>query len=243
MKFFSSKIVTKPISLEDAVKNAKAQPKVRSLDEIIASVKQVKMAAAKTEVKTAIAEAPKVEAAKTESVKEPIKAEAPKKTESPKTEAKAETQAVQIKTAKELAPAAATTPVVQPSEAKSIKPAEPKAAQAAKHTLKIASSLDFRNWEAQTVADAWKQHGTVEQCITNVGKQANDPKTYCGLLQVAASEANKIIKAAGSKKQTKTASPAFKKIAKLTPAEQSFLREYFGKIYGKEYVDALLGDF
>jgi hypothetical protein len=58
---------------------------------------------------------------------------------------------------------------------------------------------------------------------------------------VKAAAQSKSVKSA--KKEEATAAPIYKKIAKLTGEEQSFLREFFSKIYGNDYVDALLGDY
>jgi hypothetical protein len=220
MKFYSDKIVTRSISLEDAAKKAKDRPQMRSLDEIINNVQQVKTASTNAEVKTAAAEAPKA-------------------VEAPKAEAKvveAKAAPVQVKVAEDLAKA----PEAPKTEAK--KPVVK--AEAKKLTLKIAKTLDFRPWEAQKIVDAWKSHGSVEKCIANVKGKVNDGKTYCGLLQVAATQATKAVKLASATKEKKVAStPEQKKFAKLTPNEQTFLREYFTKIYGKDYVEAMLGDY
>ncbi len=330
MKFFSSKIVTKPISLEDAVKNAKPLT-VRSLDEIIASAKQVKTAAAATqEVKTASTES-KVETSTVQiklaadfahnpagnialdpmAKKEPeiiglnpaedhseighgfdkmkFDATAPKdmvggtgQALTPEEGAagfgakKWETGAYPVKPAdaaqglqekipmtglKPAAPAAkpaapavpAQAPMAQqrPAPVAPAAPAPMPAMASGKKQLKIASKINFTQWaDPKQVVDAWQQHGTVEACVKNVAGQTNDPQTYCSLLRVAASEAGKMVKAASEKKPAVTAkkeeakaAPMYKKIAKLTGEEQSFLREFFSKIYGKDYVDAMLGDY
>lgn len=221
MNFFNQKIVTKTISLEDAVKKAaEPKPAVRSLDEIIANAKQMKTAIAKAETKTAAVEAPKPEAPKT----------------APKAEVKAEVKpSVTVKVAAEM-----SAPKVEAPKAE-VKPVAPaKTAASDKHVVKIAKELDFRGWEAQAIVDNWKQHGNVEACVKNVGDKASDGVAYCKLLSVAASEADKVIKTAAAKKPT---APVYKKIAKLTSQEQSFLRDFFKKIYGEEYVTALLGDY
>lgn len=140
---------------------------------------------------------------------------------------------------------APTKPQMSPASpaAPSMSPSAAPAMASSKKSLKIASSLDFRGWEAQAVADAWKGHGSIEACVQNVGDKASDAQTYCSLLRVAATEADKVIKAAASKAEVKTAAPVYKKIAKLTGPEQSFLREFFSKIYGEDYVKALLADY
>jgi len=221
--------MTKPVSLEDALK--KEPPKFRSLDEILASASQIKTAAAtQATVTAAVKEEPKAE------VKEAKK-------EEPKAEAK-----VEIKKA-EFNDSDKKDSDKKDSDKKDSDKKDPKTAEK-KNTLKMASSLDFRNWEAQEVVDAWKQHSTVEACVKNVGSDTSNPKLYCSLLQVAASEAGKIIKAAEAKKVEKTAAqekkvtgPVWKKIAKLTPEEKQFVSDFFSKLYGKDYVEALVTDY
>jgi len=223
MRLITSKIMTKPVSLEEALK--KETPKARTLDEILASVKQMKTAAAQP--------AATITAAKKEEPKAEVKAEVKK--EEPKVEGKVEAKA----------------------EAKvEVKTAGFEQKPAAKPTLKIASSLDFRNWKAQEVLDAWKQHGSVEACVKNTTGGTSNPKLYCSLLQTAAGVADKVIKAAAAKKTEKTAAkeekpadkatkvagPQWKKIAKLTPKEKQFMVNFFSKLYGKDYVDALVTD-
>lgn len=57
MKFFTNRIVTKQISLEEAVKNAQNKQQVRSIDEILSDIKQQKIATSNTKaVKTASTE-------------------------------------------------------------------------------------------------------------------------------------------------------------------------------------------
>jgi hypothetical protein len=209
MKFYSNKISTKSVSLEEAVKKAKEQPKVRSLDEIIADIKAKQVAAAQAPqlAKTAAAQADKIE--KT-AAKEPI--------------------SVKIAVSEELKEAA------KPAKAK--KPEAKQAAVKNKFVMKLAKELDFRAWEAQQVVEAWKQHASVEKCIANVGGKASDPQAYCKLLQTASVMAEKVVKAASVKKPAE-----FKKFAKMTPDEEAFLRKYYTKYYGKDYVDSLLGDY
>ena len=235
MRFVTDRISTKSISLEDAIKHqkeAKPQPQ-RSLDEILAGIK------AANAVKLAAANAPKVVvAAKTEAPK----AEAPK-AEAPKAEVKtAETKAEAKTAAKaEIKVAAELTEQKKPEAPK----AAPKTAAPTKMTLKVAKAMDFRDWEAKQVVDAWKQHGDINKCIASVKGKTSNPKTYCNLLRVAAVEATKVMtKLAAQKPAGKVAKTAeYRKFAKLTANEQSFLRDYFQKLYGKDYVEAMLGDY
>lgn len=240
MNFFNQRIVTKSISLEEAVKKAKEPKKaLRSLDEILADTSKIKTASAQAaEVKTAakaeVAEAPKVEA-KTEPK---IEAKAEAKPEVQAEEKKAEA-AVQVKIANEMPVPAAKEEAKEAPKAH----AQPTTAAGTK-TMKLSmtSSLDFRNWEAQAVVDAWKQHGSVEACVKNVGSNTSDPSTYCSLLKVAAGEAEKTVKTA-SVESKEAKAPVYKKFAKLTGNERTFLKEFFSKIYGVDYVDALLEDY
>lgn len=214
MRLITSRIMTKSVSLEDALKVA--PPKIRSLDEILATVKQTKTAAAEAAVVTAaVKEEPKVE----------VKAE-------PKVEvvAKAETK-VEVKTA----------------EFKEEPKAEVKTAQPKKPTLKMASSLDFRNWEAKEVVSAWGQHGTVTACMKNTADSTNNPKLYCELLQVAASVATEKIQKTAKTETPKTekvaSGPSWKKFAKLAPKEKQLVVDFFSKLYGKDYVEAMVTDY
>ena len=238
MNFFTSKIVTKPISLEEAVKNSQAQAgvKPRTLDEIIASGKAIKTASSQAEVKTAaVVEPPKVE------VKPEIKVAMAPLPVAKKPLAKPVVAPVAPVASGQ---AAVTQAATEAEKAIVGKPKAPIAkapmVAASKKVLKIASSLDFRGWEAQAVIDAWGQHKNMEGCVKNVAGSVSDPKTYCSLLSVAASEAPKFVKTAKAAKAEKV---AYKKIAKLTSKEHSFLKEYFTKLYGQDYVDAMLGDY
>jgi hypothetical protein len=119
-----------------------------------------------------------------------------------------------------------------------------------KKTLKVAKQIDFRNWEAQDVVKAWEQHGSLANCVKNVGSDTSDPKTYCGLLQVASQVAGDIlVKKAKAKKPAKKAATekptkgAWKKLAKLTEKERTMLEQYWRKLYGDKYVDSLLTDY
>jgi hypothetical protein len=224
MKFVTDRISTKSISLEDAVKHqkeAKPQPQ-RTLDEILAGIKT--------------ANAVKLAAANTPKVVEAAKVEAPK-TEAPKAEVKAEVKTAAVKAEIKVA--------AELSEKKPEAPkAAPKTAAPKGVTLKVAKTMDFRGWEAKQVVDAWKQHGDVNKCIASVKGKTSDPKTYCSLLRVAAVEAGKVMtKVAESKPAKATKTAEHKKFAKLTANEQAFLTEYFKKLYGEDYVKAMVGDY
>jgi hypothetical protein len=259
--FINDRIITKKVDLKDL---KTVQPKkARSLDEILAEIdaknKATKTAGSNASVKTAstqvqapaapAAEAPKVATASTNAktvnvevkvagmpdfIKEKIeekKGDGDKKDEG-KEEKKDDKPAFMEKKEEEKACSMAAS---------------------APKTMKVAKKLDFRGWKAEEVVAAWGQHGSMDKCIANVTAAKNDkgdaactdPKLYCGLLQVASTEAGKMVKAA-STEAPKTEQPkpsVFKKIAKLSDKEKSFLSKYYSKLYGSEYVAALLENY
>lgn len=233
MNFFNNRIVMKPgVSIEAAVAAAKPAPQVRSLDDILADIdaknKGLKTASTEATVKTAASEAPKAEAAANiEPAPAPVSAPVQK------------TASVQV----EVKTAAAEAPK---AEAAKVETPAPKPTKLA---LKIAKSLDFRQWEAQDVVKAWGQHGSYEKCCANVNGKVSDAKAYCGLLQVASQEAGRVIKTAKLQAEQKVAAKEevaegrFKKLAKLTDKERSWLAKYWGQLYGDEYVKAMLEDY
>lgn len=293
MKFYSSKIaVSKPISLEQAAAKAKQQPQVRSLDEIIASTKQIKAAAANATVKTAAVQV-KVAQEFAEAPAEPINpdpiVDAPPAAPVPAPVAPMGAAPV----APGIPPAPITAPITAPNDPAgaplppemNVPPAPPigsaapapmggpipapkatpaplplnsdplaadplAAAAASKGQLKMAKSINFTAWpEEEKVISHWKNFGSQEKCIAGVKGKTTNAAAYCTLLEKAASMASEqLVKKAAAAKSVKEAgkadqSPAFKRFAKLTEKEQSFLRDFFSKIYGKEYVTALLGDY
>jgi hypothetical protein len=219
MNFFSNRIVTSSaLSLEEAARKAKEAPAVRSLDQILSDLDNQNKG-----IKTASSAATVKTAAKEE--KEEEKAE--KKTE------KAEKAEKKEKKAEEKEEKA------EEKEAASKKPT--------KLALKVASSLDFRSWEATDVVRAWEQHGSFQKCCKNVAGKANDPRAYCGLLQVASTEASRIVKTAKLNAQKKTANSEkpqgrFQKLAKLSEKDRNLLASYWEKLFGPAYVKAMLED-
>lgn len=233
MKFFNARIVTKQVPLGAALK-AESKP-ARTLDEILADVKE------KGQVKTAAAVAPQV---KTAAVEAPV-AEAPK-AEAPK----AEEKKAEVKEAKKDLPDFIQKKIDEKAGKKDEDKKDEKdekdekkeeKASASPRTIKMAKSLDFRGWEAADVVKAWGQHGSHEKCVANVKKLVNEPATYCKLLQVASNKAASIVKTAAVKK----ASPkgVFKKLAKLSDEETSFLKKYWTELYGAEYVESMMKDY
>lgn len=242
--FNSDKIMTKQISFAEAEKarQAKLAKPARSLDQILAEIdannktaaSQKKVATASTATTTVIAtpaaplapEAPKVEV-KVAGIPDFIqeKIDAKKGKDGDKDEDKKEEKGDKKEEKKDVEEACMA------STAK---------------TLKIAKKLDFRPWSSNEIVAAWGQHGSMDKCVVNVQGKTSDPLTYCGLLQIASTEASKMIKAASvaaPKTQASVAAPKppqFKKIAKMTEKEKSFLSEYYSKLYGQEYVSALL---
>lgn len=135
-----------------------------------------------------------------------------------------------------------------------------------KKTLKVAKKADFRGWNAEDVIKAWGNYGSVEKCVAATSKLTSDPKLYCGLLQVASSEAVKHIKTAAKtaakdcdctgkcpescdcvchekEESYSSADRRFRKVAKLTGKDLGMLRKYFGELYGEAYVTALLDEY
>lgn len=258
MKFITKLITAPALSLEEAVRNAKNAPAPRTLDEILADIdsqKQVKTAAAAAPVVKEAEKKEEVPAAKVEAA--PVVAPAP-------TAAAVETK-VEVKVAMEEKKAGGADnfgdkkapPFGKKDEEKKDEPKdepkdekkeETKACSTAKASvkLKVAKALDFRPWNAEDVVKAWEQHGSLDTCVANVKGKASDPKTYCMLLKSASETAKGMMKtAAAAKKEEKQEKKAgvFKKIAKLTDKEKSFLSKYFGKLYGDDYVSALLEDY
>lgn len=243
MRFFDSRIVTTPITLKEALDKAKNKPPQRSLDELLDEhdKKQVKTASTDTKV-TKVADSVQEEMVE-ESLEE---GEAPTEIElavskvasgesltldeDPKKDEATEEVKQEEEQAAVVAPdgqSMATQPDTQAETKKTV-------------SLKIARKLDFRNdWKAEDLVKAWNGHGSMEKCMENVKDQTSDPRRYCGLLQVASLKAEKVLKTASTKKE-----PAvFKKIAKLTAEEKSFLKSYYRQLYGEGYVESLLADY
>lgn len=228
MNFFTNRIVTKPISLEEAVKKGKSTPKVRSLDEILSSSKT---ASAEAQVKTASAQASAAPSAEVAAPAPAPAAPAP----APEIKAAAAPEAKVVEAAK-----------VEVKDEIEVVEVEQKPAVVAKPsnvTLKVAKKLDFRGWSAEDVVKAWGQHGDMQKCMANVAGSVSDAKTYCGLLQVASAEAMKVVKASAAKQEKKASSSAWVKISKLADKDRAMLAKYYTRIYGKDYVDALLEDY
>jgi len=255
MKLFGNKIVTKtPIPLAEAL--AKKASKVRTLDEILADIDAKKKASAAPapEAKPVVAAAQPTAPAKVEPKPE-LKAEA-------KVEVKANLENLGDKKAppfgsdkkddKKEKEEASTDKTPEKTDKKDDKKEKEECCASAKPTiLKMAKSLDFRDWEAEDVINAWQQHGSFEKCVSNVQKLTSDAKTYCSLLKEASVVADKVIKVAAQQKQVKTnaarveikKTAIFKKIAKMTEKERTWLRGYFSNLYGPAYVEAMLSDY
>lgn len=216
----------KPISLEEAAKRSGSAQKVRSLDELLSDLKP-KVASPEGQVKTASAAPIAAEVVAPEAKTIEAKKELPdfikeKIEEKKKDKDEDDVEVVEVDEKKE-------------KDACMSKPANV--------TLKVAKKLDFRSWTAEDVVKAWEQHGTPQKCIENVAGKVSDPKTYCGLLQVAGSEAMKVVKASAAKQQKTASASTFVKISKLSDKDKSMLAKYYTRIYGKDYVDALLEDY
>jgi hypothetical protein len=224
MKFYSSRLFTKAISLQEAIDKSKAKPPVRSIDQMLADFDSKNKEAA--QVKTAA------------KIEEPKLAPITVEVTAVKTDD-------MTKAAEMVSKGEATTL----EEAKTKLEAPPKQAKKEAMVLKIAKSLDFRKFEPEEVVKAWGQHGTMDKCVANVKGKTNDPKTYCSLLALANKQSLERVKTSVKTEPKVTASkaeamkPFFKKIAKLTAEEKSFLSKYFAKIYGQPFVDALLTNY
>ena len=254
MKFISNRLVTKSVTLEEALAKAKSPVVARSLDDMLGALdkqnKQVKVAAAAQPVKTAEAKAPEatVKVAEVpESFKEHQFKPKGEKDDGEKKEDKKE-DGEKKEEKKDDKPDFLKDKEEKKEDKKDDKKEGCSACAATKApvVLKIAQSLDFRGWEAPDVVTVWKQHGSIEKCMENVQKLASDPRTYCGLLKAASVEAEKVmVKVASAKAQepAKKTAATFRKIAKLTDKEKSWLRDYFTNLYGPEYVEALLSDY
>ena len=244
MKFFNSISVLstrkEPVSMEEAVKLAAAQPKMRSLEEILESTKAIKTAAAEAKVVTA-AKTETAPAEKQASVQVKV-AEMPefikKKIEEKKNK---DGKKDDKKDGKKENP-------FEKKDDEDEGEGEEKDGCCASVKLQMTKALDFRPFSAEKVVNHWKlAGGNMESCVAAVKGKTNDPQTYCGLLRVASMTANKAIKIAAAK-ATKTVtaapkSPAFKKLAKLTESERSELMAYWKELYGEGYAKAMLEDY
>ncbi len=261
--FINDRIITKKVDLKDIAAKASQPKTVRSLDEILAEIdaKNKAVKTAGTTTKTAsVQPTAKAAAPVAAPVAAAPKAEPKVATASTTTTTNTSTVNVEVKVAGmpdfikekiEEKKGDGEKGEDKKDDKKDDKPAfmgkkeEEKACSAsANKTLKVAKKLDFRGWNAEEVVAAWGQHGSMDKCVANVNGKTSDPKTYCGLLQIASVEAGKMVKAASTEAAKAAPKPAvFKKIAKLTEKEKSFLNKYYTKLYGSEYVNALLENY
>ena len=217
--FSQDRVFTKSVNLADIGKTKKVN---LSLDQILENID-------KKNVKVASSSAPVVKTAAVESK-------------------------TVVKVADAVAPVTATEEIVdvQPTVAEKV---EAPVVAAKEIELKVAKSLDFRELDASQVTAMWDAYKTDEECIKKVAGKASDPKTYCNLLKVASTYAGQIIKTANEAKnikkevkasvtkQNQTKAPQFKSLAKLSKDEMKDFKEYFGKLYPADYVEALLSDY
>lgn len=236
MKFYSNRLFTKSISLQEAIDKSKAKPPVRSIDQMLAEFDSKN-----AQVKTAATEAKVVKTASVVEVK----------TEAPKVEAAvvSDPKTDEMTKAAELVAKGEAVTLEEAKTKINAQKVEVKEAKKEAVILKIAKSLDFRKFEPEKVVEAWKQHGTLDKCVANVKGKTNDPKTYCSLLALANKESLERVKNSAKTakkvevKKAEEIKPFFKKIANLTAEEKSFLSKYFTKIYGQAFVDALLTEY
>jgi hypothetical protein len=279
MQFISNKIHVAPVSMEDAIAKAKEKAEPRSLDDILASIDE-----SNKQVKTASTGSPK----ETKEAKACVcgKDDCPDCSECDCGEDGCEKCAssanAEVKTAdleilelseEDEAKYFGEEEVVESDEAKAEEDVadHEKATPVASSTktMKVAKKADFRGWNAEDIVKAWDNHGSVEKCVAASKDITDNPQVYCGLLQVASSEAMKVIKSAakdcdckpgkcakdcdcgckekeesyGGSACASTEPRRFRKIAKLTGKDLGMLRQYFGKLYGEEYVSALLDQY
>lgn len=263
MKFFNSISSSKPISVADAVKNAQNKPKARSLDEILNDTKAVKTASANGKTVTAATNNVTVQV-KVAGMEEKIagvtinpntqKPYTQDELNAEKNQASVATPPTQVtaKTKKEKTPEERSKEYVKKVYTKDLEDEEPPVEDddddkkaSTTQTLKMASKLDFREWNAEKVLGVWKEAGSMQGCMDSVKGLTNDPQTYCGLLKCAAQTAHKIVKTASAEKTKKEAAqntPGFKKLSKLEGKERKRIYDYFAGIYGPGYAKAMLGE-
>lgn len=256
MKFISNRIVTKKVSLDDVIKSMKEPKEEKSLDEVLAGIKQggqIKTASSEKKVKTASPEEkPVVEVKVDDSLQKEANLENLGDKKAPEFGKKDEDEGEVEETKDEDEGEVEETKSKDKDKDKDKK--EGCTASSGK-TLKIAKSCDFRSWTAEDVVKAWDQHGSVEKCAKNVKDDVSNPKMYCGLLQVASQVAKETIEKRANAKQgspkvakkpekSKVAQKGvWKKLAKLTEKEKKMLGGYYRKLYGDKYVDSLLRDY
>jgi hypothetical protein len=243
MKFISNKIVTRPVSLEDAMKVAQGK-KNPSLDDVLASIKKGNEKAAPVEAKKTEEAQPKETTASVEvKVDDSLKKEANldnlgdkaalpfgKKKDDDDDEKDEDEDEDEEKD----------------EEKKDDEKKEESCSASSSKVIKIAKQLDFRSWEAQDVVQAWSQHGSMDKCVENVKGHTTDAKVYCKLLQVSSQLAKKSLTKTAKKQEShpkKAKKGTWLKVSKLTGKQRSMLEEYYRKLYGDMYVDALLRDY
>lgn len=247
MKFISNKIVTKQVSLEDAMKVVQGK-KNPSLDDVLASIKKGNEPAKPVEAKKTEEVQPKETVASVEvKVDDSLKKEAnldnlgdsaapPFGKKDEEDDKKEDDKDEDKKDKKE-----------EKDEKKDEKKDENETCSASSgKTIKIAKQLDFRSWEAQDVVKAWGQHGSMDKCVENVKGHTSDAKIYCKLLQVSSQLAKKSLTKTAKKQENhpkKAKKGTWMKVSKLTGKQRSMLEEYYRKLYGDMYVDALLRDY
>lgn len=195
--------------------------------------KMTKTAAKETEVKVAEKVETKVEEPKQPEVTEKVAASNVKITVAfPKPKEPTDEEIVDYKEAEE----------EDAAKAESEEAAEVEKVASSKKVLKLASSINFTEWkDASQVVAAWEGHGSYQKCCDNVAGKTNDPKLYCGLLQVAAKEAKSLVKSAATTKVSEV-EPKMISLAKLTKEQKQIIREVWEKVLPKEYVDQMLAD-
>lgn len=252
MKFISNKIVTKQVSLEDAMKVVQGK-KSPSLDDVLASIKKGNERTEPVEAKKTEEVKPRETTAKVEvKVDDSIKKEANLENLGDKAAPPFGNKKDDEKDDKDDKKGDKEDKKDEKKDDKEDKKDDKKTEKeescsaASSKSIKIAKQLDFRSWEAQDVVQAWGQHGSMEKCVENVKGHTTDAKVYCKLLQVSSQLAKKSLTktAKKQKNQPKKANKGtWLKVSKLTGKQRSMLESYYRKLYGDMYVDALLRDY
>lgn len=247
MHFYTHQIVTKPVSMEEAAEASKNKEPERSLEDILADIgaKHVKTASTKGKAQK--------EAEKAEDDKKETPSAESKETDKEEKEEKEENCVASQDESK-----AVEVDEVDDSEIVELEEnskAKEKKASKKPVVLKVAKKDDFRQWTAEDVVKAWDNYGNMKACVASTKDRISNPDIWCGLLRVASTEAGKILKAASqkNKKQKKQAKKqeeapkeskvAFRKIAKLPKKDLQLLRGYWARLYGEDYVAAMLDEY
>lgn len=108
--------------------------------------------------------------------------------------------------------------------------------------FRVAPEWNFTAWPDESqVIDFWLKFGTEKKCISEAKKAeaTNQPKVYATLLHKAAEMAMEQL-CQKMEYEFPIVVNTHKRFYDLTEQEQAFIRDFFGKIYGKRYVRSAL---